>query len=369
MHLRKHNFRGTNNYLPNKLPRAIVLVVALWFSSGIISAQKGEEELGRMMFYNVENLFDTINDPDTDDDDFTPNGSLHWTKSRYRKKREHIAWVISNIGEWSYPAIVGMVEVEDTRVIHDLLSLHTFEMVDYDYAVTDSSDPRGVDVALMWDNNRLKHISSREIPHYGELQSYPLSHDPRKLEEAKGTGRNTLWVTLEHRATGRLMDIFVLHAPSRRAGTRITGEKRARVLSKIKCIIDELLHDNPQRCVVIMGDFNDNPTDLSLLKTLQAEAIDKETDIQPTCLYNLTYTLYKNGKGTHRFQGRPWMPDQIIVSGNLYQGDQPLLSERQVSIFKHPVLFDKDGNLKRTYRGTVYTGGYSDHLPIYIDLH
>ena len=327
------------------------------------------QEIGRMMFYNVENLFDTIDDPLTDDGDFTPDGHLHWTKKRYRVKRENLAWVISNIGEWGMPAIVGLVEIENKGVIADLLSLNTFKDITYDYSVTQSADPRGIDVALMWDKSKLKHIESQEIPHYGTLPCFPLGCDPRDVHEASGTGRNTLWVTLEHRSTGRQMDIFVMHNPSRRGGIRETEEKRLEVMSKVRSIIDSIWQKDPNRNIVVMGDFNDNPSDASLKKGLGAQGIEANTPIKPDRLYNLAFPLFNDGKGTHLFEGHYWMPDQIIVSGGLFLGNNPLLRDRRLSIFHDKALFTRRGTLRRTYAGLNYNGGYSDHLPIYIKLY
>lgn len=322
-----------------------------------------------MMFYNTENLFDTIDDPLTDDNDFTPDGSLHWTDERYRTKRQNLAWVISNIGGWDMPAIIGLSEVENRGVIKDLLSLDTFRNIEYDYSVTESADPRGIDVALLWDKSKFKHIESHEIPHYGLLSSYQLGHDPRSDVEATGTGRNTLWVTLEHRPTGRQLDIFVMHNPSRRNGLRETDEKRIEVTSKVRAIIDDIWRQDSSHNIVVMGDFNDNPSDLSLKKGLGAQGIEANTPLKPNRLYNLAFAPYNNGKGTHKFEGRYWMPDQIIVSGSLLMGDEPMVRDRQLTIFRDEELFTRKGNLRRTYAGPYYNGGYSDHLPIYIKLY
>lgn len=322
-----------------------------------------------MMFYNVENLFDTIDDPLTDDSDFTPEGELNWTKERYRTKRENLAWVISNIGGWELPAIIGLSEVENREVVSDLLSLHSFKNVEYDYSVTESADPRGIDVALLWDKSKLKHIKSREIPHYGDLASYPLGQDPRTEEEAMGSGRNTLWVTLEHRSTGRQLDVFVMHNPSRRSGVRSTDDKRIDVTRKVRGIINDIWSADPSHNIIVMGDFNDNPSDKSLKKGLGAQGIEANTPFKPNRLYNLAFPPFNSGKGTHKFEGRYWMPDQIIVSGGMLMGDAPMVRDRELTIFHDEALFTRKGNLRRTYAGPYYNGGYSDHLPVYIKLY
>ncbi|MDO5017352.1 MAG: hypothetical protein Q4E10_03185 [Porphyromonas sp.] len=331
---------------------------------------KQDKRIGRMMFYNVENLFDTVDDPLTDDDEFTPDGLRKWTPEKYRTKCNHLAWVISNVGEWGFPAVVGLAEVENSQVLDDLLASPALRQVRYDYTVTHSSDPRGVDVALLWDRDRLTYIDAREIPQYGTLRDYPIGNDPRSRQEAAGTGRNTLWVTLKHKSTSRTLDLFVLHNPSRRGGVAATSAKRIEINTKVRGIIDSLLTADPARNIVLMGDFNDNPSDPSLRKALGAGGIEENTPIRPDRLYNLAFPLYNSGKGTHRFEGKLWMPDQLIVSGGLFLGASPLLTDRQLTIFRHDQLFTRRGDaLRRTYNGPYYNGGYSDHLPIYIDLH
>lgn len=352
--------------------RSLLALLGLVVTFILISCRpdKSEaQEIGRMMFYNVENLFDVADDPLTDDGDYTPDGELHWTKERYRTKRENIAWVISNIGGWEMPAIVGLSEVENRGVISDLLSLDTFRNIEYDYSVTESADPRGIDVALLWDKSKFKHIESREIPHYGALASFPLGRDPRIEGEETGSGRNTLWVTLEHRPTARRLNIFVMHNPSRRSGVRETDEKRMEVTSKVRDIINDIWHKDPSHNIVVMGDFNDNPSDRSLKKGLGAQGIEANTPLKPDRLYNLAFTPFNNGKGTHKFEGEFWMPDQIIVSGGMLLGDEPMVRDRQLTIFSDEELFTRKGNLRRTYAGSHYNGGYSDHLPVYIKLY
>lgn len=374
MHHARLKEPSTTSY--SKPPQALVLVVALWLLSTFVgpplSAQeraRSEEAIGRMMFYNVENLFDTIDDPLTDDDAFTPGGAYHWTKQRYQRKCEHLAWVISNIGEWGFPSIIGMVEVENSDVITDLVAHPTLSAVEYDYVVTNGADPRGVDVALLWDKKRFKMIEAHEIPHYGAIDHFPLGHDPRTPNEASGTGRNTLWVTLEHRATGQRLELFVMHNPSRRGGIQSTSKKRKQVNAKVRKLIDQLLNKDSIPHVVVMGDFNDNPCDPSMRQSLRAGGIEQNTIPRPKYLYNLAYPLYNKRQGTHRYGKEVWLPDQIIVSGGLFLGQQPLLKARSQQIFSHPQLYTKGGqNLHRTYRGSHYSGGYSDHLPIYIDL-
>lgn len=337
-------------------------------SCGNSKAQNANEV--RMMFYNVENLFDAVDDPRSDDEAFTPEGEMQWTEGRYKNKLSRISWVISNIGEWGFPSIIGLAEVENKQVVRDLLETGKLRNIDYRYAVSDGADPRGIDVALIWNNADFKYIDAREIPHYGEPIYYRINRDKRTIQERSGSGRNTLWVTLQARSSGEQFEIFVLHAPSRRGGTMPTQNKRIEVLLKIRQVIDELIEKDPRTHIVIMGDFNDNPSNKAIKESLNAADIFYDTSFRDSQLYNLAYPIERKGRGTHKFRGNIWIPDQMIVSGSLLNGNsKAVIKDSTLHIFKHKELMNRQGNhTRRSFNGTHYTGGYSDHLPIFADL-
>lgn len=348
-----------------------LLFIILIMSLGIhnrANAQnpKTKEESVRVMFYNVENLFDTIDDPETDDKQFLPDGIYHWDTKRYRQKLKHIAWVISNISGWDYPGIIGLVEIENDLVIKDLLKQPSLKNIPYQYAVTKGADPRGIDVALLWDSRRYRMVHANEVPHYGRPLNYSLGQDPRPLEERDGTGRNSLWITLQNKTSRKMIDVFVVHAPSRRGGVRPTTAKRSEVIEKIQRIIAKTKKSHKDSRIIVMGDFNDNPSSIPIKKVLQARKIEpKDSIFDSMQLYNLAYPIEREGGGTHCYSGRLWTPDQIIVSGNLLNE----IPQKRIQIFKHSELWNaKRKIMNRTYTGNFYKGGYSDHLPVFIDI-
>ena len=318
----------------------------------------------QLVFYNVENLFDTINDPTTNDEDFLPTGVLHWNKHRYSTKLKKIGWVLSNIAGWQLPDIIGLVEIENRRVIEDLLQHPSLRHKAYSYAVTKGADPRGIDVALIWDRYRFQRIGAWEIPHYGKPLRYPLRKDQRTTSEREGSGRNSLWVRLEDKVTKVRYDLFVIHAPSRRQGTKVSGTKRQKVLQKVYQNIHKLLGSDPDRRIIVMGDFNDNPSNPPVRHGLHSRPFSS-TPTAPDSLYNLATKVEQQGEGTHRFQRQMWVPDQFLISRTLCT---EVLGEGMI-VFRHPQLLDRKGqSLRRTYQGRHYKGGYSDHLPILLRI-
>lgn len=365
-------------YISTRLLMPVRQVVVGWaflFTAMIIigtpqetAAQEVREEPGSVgvMFYNVENLFDTIDDPETEDEEYLPDGPLLWNEKRYQAKLRKIAWVIANISEWNYPGIVGLVEVENELVIEDLIHQSALRSVPYHYAVTKGADPRGIDVALLWDSRLFRLVYANEIPHYGKPLNYALHKDPRNANGRNGSGRNSLWVTLQDKKSGRMMDVFVIHAPSRKGGTRSTSKKRMEVIKKITQLTTGIHERHPESRILVMGDFNDNPSSPPIRKMLRAHAIPSDDNaMKASKLYNLSDPIERIGEGTHLFEGRLWTPDQIIVSGNLLRQ----IPKKRVRIFKHSELWDaKMKQIHRTYNGTFYKGGYSDHLPIIVDI-
>ena len=163
------------------MPRRLALLFFLTLIVALTSMGQESEQVirRRVVSYNVENLFDTIDDPETDDRDFLPGGAYHWTKGRYQSKVQSISRTLSRIGEWDYPALIGLVEIENVQVIRDLTDAKPLRRMDYRMSVSRGADPRGIDVALLWDPKVFRRVDAHEIPHYGDLLSYPLRRDPR----------------------------------------------------------------------------------------------------------------------------------------------------------------------------------------------
>ncbi|NDV94480.1 hypothetical protein D0T84_06030 [Dysgonomonas sp. 521] len=311
------------------------------------------------MFYNAENLYDIKDNPHTDDDDFTPDGQLHWTKFRYWQKLENVSKVISSVGEGYPPALVGLCEVENDSVLFDLTRKSSLQRHKYEYVITCSGDRRGSNIALLYQRDQMKMVSKKSYT--------PLSDNP-----AKPT-RDILHVT-GRVVNGGILDIFICHFPSRSEGIKKTRPYRIRCAGLLKQKADSIFRIRKQANIIIMGDFNDYPDDISMSQTLKGQSI--ESGIASRSLYNLFYHKIKEkDAGSYKYRGKWGFIDQFVVSGNLLDESRKVsVKDSAAHIFSAGFLLEKDnekyGGQKpfRTYSGWKYLGGYSDHLPIYIDL-
>lgn len=325
----------------------------------------------RVMSYNVENLFDTEDDPRTSGDDaFTPEDVYRWTDGKYHRKLYQLASVISEVGKWDYPDVVGLIEIENLEVVRDLSKTDILRQVDYRIAVTRGADPRSIDVALMWNPKTFRQIEAYEIPHYGDLLTYPLRRDPRDKRERSGKGRSSLWVALEERHTGEVFDFIVVHLPSRRGGTNSTSTKREEVNGKLNRVLDLIEAKREVPRIIVMGDFNDSPTNVSVKDSLRSRAInDAHGSFRDKELYNLSSDLEHQGKGSHYFRRRLWLPDQIMVSGNLLDPRSGTRVPDKREVIFSPTFLRRGLAPKRSFRGTRFDyNGYSDHFPVFIDI-
>lgn len=310
-------------------------------------------------FYNVENLFDTINQPDVNDEEFTPEGSNQWNTLRYDRKLLRLSEAISRIGD-NGAAILGLAEVENRNVLEDLTRTPLLKNRNYGIVHYDSPEPRGIDVALLYDKNVFTLRHSKVHPLL--LKDEP-DFKTRDVLQASGT------------IAGETFHFLVAHFPSRREGVLQSEHRRIAAARLMRHITDSLLQRQPAAKIVLMGDFNDNPDNLSLSKVLQAES--HFTPLSPLRLYNPMAQLHKAGKGSSVYRNEWQLFDNIIVNGNL-TGDNPLsfrlykdlqTGERSF-VFNAPFLTRQSGRdpgyPTRTYAGKKYFGGYSDHFPVYI---
>ncbi|MDR1090454.1 MAG: hypothetical protein LBL79_05195 [Prevotella sp.] len=332
--------------------KIILLILLLYFSGAYIVAQ----EKFRIMFYNAENLYDTQNNPVTNDDDLTPEGNLHWSGQRYWDKLKNVSKAIYAVGKNYPPALIGICEVENKSVLHHLTTQTPLRKDKYEYVITDSKDRRGSNIALLYQRDQMRLISKR---------SYRPVIDPVK------TTRDILHVT--GRVTnGDLLDIFVCHFPSRSEGIKKSTPYRITCAQLLKQKTDSLFRIRKKANIIIMGDFNDYPDNTSLHETLNAQGIDD--NITTKCLYNMFYHRLKENAGSYKYRGKWNFIDQFIVSGNLLnQVNRTSIKNKAAYVFKDDFLMEEDtkyGGQKpfRTYSGWKYLGGYSDHLPVYFDL-
>ncbi len=313
----------------------------------------------RVVFYNVENLFDTKNDSLKNDEEFLPDGSRWWTPRRYWDKQKNITRVITALGGMRSPAIVGMCEVENDSVIFDLTRRSPLRAQGYKYVMTDSPDHRGIDLALLYQPDQFKLLYYNEY----EIQFKDKNARPtRNLLHATGRVIN-----------GDSLDVFLCHWPSRSGGQRETEHARVDAANLLRTKVDSLFAVRQKANIIIMGDFNDHPDNKSIFKTLKARSINYfRSDFE---LYNLFFhKMKKRDFGTYFFQGKWEVLDQIIVSGNMLTDSSSVyVKDGEAHVFKPDFLLETDkatGKKKpyRTYLGLRYVGGFSDHLPVFVDL-
>lgn len=307
-----------------------------------------------IVFYNVENLFDTIDQPNVIDEDFLPNGKLKWNTERYNTKLKHIVEAVTmNLSE--NPVLIGFAEIENGNVVLDVARTGRLAQTKYLLAHKDSPDARGIDCALLYDSERFK-------PHV--IAGLAVTID--SLPDFKT--RDVLYVKGEF-YNKKILHVFVNHWPSRRGGEKESEIRRIRAAQVAREKIDQILKEDPKANIVLMGDFNDHPNNVSIEAYLKAKPItDKTAD-----LYNLLYDDQLAGKGTHNFQNQWGVLDQFIVSSTLFNGKKGIrLAPKDATIvFDDRLLYTaKDGSKKpnTTYGGDKYFGGYSDHLPIQLRL-
>jgi endonuclease/exonuclease/phosphatase family metal-dependent hydrolase len=339
--------------------RKIVLwSVFLWFVVSVSCSARADETTKtiRVMFYNVENLFDTIDDPDKDDAEFLPGGLKNWSESRFYKKLNRIAQVIITAGEGNIPSIVGLCEVENLYVLEKLVHFTPLGKLGYKIIHKESPDRRGIDVALIYRDDKFKPLTYSAIPVINPSDKDFVTRD---ILYVKGIiERDTIHV-------------YVNHWPSKYGGVSTSKPLRMLAARTLRSHADSILSKNCLSKIIIMGDFNDTPYDESITKGL---GVKPQTDA-PFCneLYNMSLVLANKRIGSNKYQRKWDLIDQIIISGSLLIGPKLVTNEKKFRVFSRDFLLEKDKNHGgkkpfRTYTGMKYNNGFSDHLPVLIDL-
>ncbi len=307
--------------------------------------------------YNVENLFDTINSPLFDDDEFTPSGAKAWTYDRYTKKLNDLGRVILSIPGRDLPALIGLSEIENRGVLEDLIKVRGLRKGEYEIVHEDDQDPRGIECALLYRPDLFKYKSHEYIPIADPVDPDYLY---RGILHVHGKGPD-----------GSSLHIFVNHWKSRSGGERETQRQRMFSAITLRKQMDLLMSRESDFKVIVMGDFNDEPTNRSLTNGLSA--LNKRRNIQMGDYYNLFYDLHNiEAKGTYNYQGNWNMLDQVIVSYNLLDQERGLTTgyESGVILKEEWMLYESEkygeSLPSATYGGPEYYGGPSDHLPIYV---
>ncbi len=323
--------------------------------------QNTKYKIRTIAFYNVENLFDTINNPDTFDDDYTRKGKNHYTSKIYWDKIEKLSTVISQIGfdkTNTSPAIIGLAEVENRFVLQDLINAQKLKNKQYQIIHFDSPDVRGIDVALLYQEKYFTPISQEKF----EV----------KLWETSGKRIYTRDILLVSGILdNELIHIIINHWPSRRGGQIKSNPKREKAAYITQQIINKIDLENDNAKIIVMGDFNDDPIDKSVKIGLKASA---ELELIPNTLYNPMEKMYKNGLNTLGYRDGLNLFDQILMSDDCISLDKNYNSYKfyKAGIFNPNYIITPKGRYKgypfRSFQYNNYTGGYSDHFPVYIYL-
>lgn len=328
----------------------------------VTAQEKKNYKINTIAFYNVENLFDYEDDPDTFDDDRTPTGKDHWTKEIYEAKLKNMAKVISEIGAditGTSPAIIGLCETENRRVLEDLANQEILLPKDYGIIQFDSPDRRGIDVALLYQKRLFTPTHYKSIPLY--------IYDDNDVTRRVYT-RDQLLVS--GMLDGELIHLIVNHWPSRSGGEARSKPKRIKAAKLNKQIIDSLFSIDPYAKIITMGDLNDDPTSPSVKNYLKAKKKKEKLNIKE--LYNPMEQMHKKGMGTLAYRDAWNLFDQMIISTELTKEDYSSYRFYKAGIFNKSYLTNPRGRYKgypyRSYADGGFTGGYSDHFPVYLYL-
>jgi len=350
----------------NKILFLSAVLVFIFLSSckplkneGNISEKTDKTQL-LIVSYNVENLFDIADDPqNSGDDEWTPGSEKEWTQERYDKKISNLAKVISSINNKELPDIVGICEVENRKVLEDLIADTLLSANEYGIAHEQSPDPRGIDVALIYKKSEFEYIS----------------HEAIKVKLADNPNYNTRDILhvigiVNEKDT---MHVFVNHWKSRGGGSQAETEiKRVNAAKILREKVDNILRKNENANIVILGDMNDEPQNKSIAETLNATNNRNTTDVFE--LYNTLLDKDLKGEGTYSYKGEWNMLDNIIISQNLLKNRLGYhIGANEGEIFKEEWFMYYQSKIdqfipSKTYGGKNYYGGYSDHLAVYLIL-
>ncbi len=331
-------------------------LTALFFLSWLqpASCQYAKGRMACVAFYNIENLFDTIDAPDINDEEFTPTGANLWNTQRYRKKLENLAKVISSIGSEHVkggPDVIGLAEVENRQVLDDLVAMLPLQEARYGIVHYDSPDRRGIDVALLY-----KKASFVITQSTVNRLNMPWNNAFFTRDQLVVSGL----------LDGELVHFIVNHWPSRASGP----EFRAEAAKLTRRLTDSLLAVSPSVKIMIMGDLNDDPVDPSITEVLGAK--NDIRNLAKSDLYNPYWQLFRDGKGTLTYRNAWNLFDQIIVSAALISPAPKTWKYSQAEVHKPGFILEQEGAYAgyplRSFAGGRYTAGYSDHLPSYILL-
>ena len=302
----------------------------------------------RVMSYNVENLFDTYDDPDRDDNEFLPAGLRRWSASRYNYKLRQISRVVSAAGQWDTPALAGLCEVENDTVLAHLLRRTPLRSANYRYCISQSPDLRGIHVALLYQPGKFRYLGSRSVR--------------VKLNAGTRPTRDILHVWGEI-SSGDTLDVLVCHFPSRYGGEKESEPRRMEAARTLRQLCDSLMLVRLTPLQIVMGDFNDSPESKPMRLIADTSRLNLFAVAEPDF-----------PRGSHKYQEEWSQLDQILILRRMTTPEAPMrFVPGSARNYAPSFLFTGDNTWggkrpHRTYHGYTYEAGYSDHLPVLADF-
>lgn len=329
--------------------RGFVFFILIQFAPVFLRAQT----VFRIMEYNVENLFDLQHDTGHSDQEFLPEGNKRWNAYKYWKKQQSISRVVAAVGERHIPDLIVLCEIENDTVIRDLCKRSSLRTLGYRSIQTASEDKRGIDVAVLYQPGRFRLLQADTIRIASQQQGFRPTRDILYVQ-----GKIV---------TGDTLHLIACHFPSKYDGTRAVDRHRMLAAQTLASVGDSIFRRNASANIVVTGDFNAGPNENVFRKSILKE-------IRWHVLPSRSMNVRQDVRGTYRYQGHWGSLDHFIVSESLLSSDSRLfLSDSVAHIADYSFLLERDlkyGGFKpfRTYLGPRYQGGYSDHLPLFIDF-
>lgn len=345
----------------NQIMKNFVTMSILLALSACTSCAKSERKtyvsgsVMNVMFYNSENLFDTVDNPDKNDDEFLPSSARRWTTRRYWNKLNNMCKVIAAVDEENAPEMVGLCEVENDSVLYDLTRRTQLKSLGYDYVVTDSPDERGINVALLYKKSYFRLLSYESLP--------------VNIRPAGGSATRDILHVTGRITNGDTLDLYVCHWPSRIGGVEESEPRRQIAAGVALNSILRVFEERRKPYVILMGDLNEGADDPAVRQTLRARRLTEGAELPDRELV----TMMDGQTGSYRYEGAWDTYDQFVVSASLLN-ELGCTGIEDVETCRLEFVLEEDkkyGGEKpfRTYNGYRYQNGYSDHLPINLWLH
>jgi predicted extracellular nuclease len=321
----------------------------------VLSCNEQDSKTATVAFYNLENLFDTLPNIDSSDIEYTPNGEKKWDTDKYTAKLQHLAKVISELANGEPPTFLGVCEIENKKVLEDLIAEPSLKNVDYAIVHLESPDERGIDVGFIYNKSLFT------VEHF-------TAHQP-DLSYSNDKTRDILHVQGKV-INGETLHFIINHWPSRGGYSEKSDEKRNAAATKLNAIKYSILKTEPNAKIIVMGDFNDEPSNTSIAETLAASCNQSATAKDQ--FFNAFCAMDNAEKGSYRYKNTWEMLDQIMVSSALLTDTTGIHFKKNSATIKSEPWMLQTGKFEgyplRTFAGNTYLNGYSDHLPVYIVL-